>query len=818
MSNPHPFSPIDADEFGQHGIADEGDWARISPVPRDAPRLSKDSIDRAAAPGFGFSKCYAYRDASGALLGYVVRFDRPANGSPAGKEFKPFTLWQAPDGELQWRRKSFAEPRPLYHLEELAKRPDTPVLVVEGEKAADAAQGLFADYVVTTSPGGSKAAGKADWTALARRDITIWADNDAPGAEYAEDVAKYAREAGAQSVHIVALPDGLPRGWDLADPVPDGISDAKLRALLPDAQQIPSSGGDDRKSPRSDGLPKRFELKSDGVYWRDDSGDEKPKWLCSPLKVVALTRDRAGEGWGRYVEVLDPDGRRHFWAIPARLLAGDGLELRSTLLDLGLQIASGRSARQALSDLLLQWRPRSRALTADRLGWADEQCAAFILGDGRVLGNQTIVYQHENAPAAAAEMKASGSLEGWRDAVAIQCVGNPLLIAGVSLAFAGPLLELLGLDGGGIHLRGASSRGKSTIQRVAVSVWGSPRFLHTWRATSNGLEGVASASNATLLALDEIGEVSGRDAGAAAYMLANGAGKSRANREGRARPSARWKTMILSSGEISLADKMAEGRVSEAAGQAVRLIDIIADSQTFGAFDELHGLPSPSEFADELKRATAADYGTAGPALVSALIEQGPSAAEAARKFILDFVSQAESQFDLAVEGQTVRVAQRLGAIAAAGEMATGLGFTGWPEGSATQAAMSVLELWLTGRGGAGAHEAKDAIKRIRAFILAHGASRFERFGDGDRDERSTIVNRAGWTDGDTYYFGQDAWREVHQGADATRAARYVADAGFLITDQNERHLTKRMPTAADRSRPRAYGVRAEIMGFSDEG
>ena len=79
----------------------------------------------------------------------------------------------------------------------------------------------------------------------------------------------------------------------------------------------------------------------------------------------------------------------------------------------------------------------------------------------------------------------------------------------------------MGKDGGGAHFRGASSRGKSTLQRVAVSVWGSPRFLTTWRATTNGLVGVAVAANGSLLALVEIGEVSGRDVGRAVYMLAN---------------------------------------------------------------------------------------------------------------------------------------------------------------------------------------------------------------------------------------------------------------------------------------------------------
>ena len=46
-------------------------------------------------------------------------------------------------------------PRPLYGLDRLAARPDAPVIVCEGEKAADAAERLFPEYVAVTSPNGA---------------------------------------------------------------------------------------------------------------------------------------------------------------------------------------------------------------------------------------------------------------------------------------------------------------------------------------------------------------------------------------------------------------------------------------------------------------------------------------------------------------------------------------------------------------------------------------------------------------------------------------------------------------------------------------
>ena len=572
-----------------------------------------------------------------------------------------------------------------------------------------------------------------------------------------------------------------------------------------------------------DGLPKGFRVGRHGIERHEEATGEKPEqwvWLCSPLRVLALPRDKGGTGWGRLVEVTDPDGTAHRWAIPARLFAGDGAELRAGLLDLGMQMAPGTKARHALHDLLMMWCPRARAVTADRLGWTDEGCAAFVMGNGRVLGAADVVYQAEAAPTAAAEMTAAGTPEGWREAVAAPCVGNPLLVLSVSLAFAGPLLEPLGLDGGGVHLRGASSRGKSTAQRAAVSVWGSPRFLHTWRATANGLEGVACAANGSLLALDEMGEVSGREAGQAAYMLANGAGKARADRSGRARRSARWRVMILSSGELGLADKMAEAGDRMAAGQAVRLLDVAADTRTHGAFDTLHGARDGAAFADRMKAATAEHHGTTGPAFVEAFLADREACLAAVRGGIAAFRAAAIERFGLTGEGQTERAAQRLGLIATAGEAATAYGLTGWPAGAARDAALEALGLWLDGRGGAGPAEAREAVARTRAFVVTHGSSRFEAVGaavaaGNPFSEPRRTIDRAGWRDGAVFYVATDAWRMVHRGSDPKRAARHLLAAGLLVPGDG-RNLATRLPTSLVAERPRAYAIRSDILGADD--
>jgi putative DNA primase/helicase len=133
-------------------------------------------------------------------------------------------------------------PRPLYGLERLAARPDSAALVVEGEKAADAAEGLFPDHVAVTSPGGGKAAAKACWSALAERHVVIWPDHDREGAGYADAVQRFARASGAASIRVVQIPADFPPKWDLADSAPEGWTVEGLRDLLESAPLVTEPG------------------------------------------------------------------------------------------------------------------------------------------------------------------------------------------------------------------------------------------------------------------------------------------------------------------------------------------------------------------------------------------------------------------------------------------------------------------------------------------------------------------------------------------------------------------------------------------------
>ena len=289
-------------------------------------------------------------------------------------------------------------------------------------------------------------------------------------------------------------------------------------------------------------------------------------------------------------------------------------------------------------------------------------------------------------------------LEGWQEHVARYAIGNSRLGLALSTAFAAPLLYPTSSESGGFHFRGGSSTGKTTALIVAGSAWGGGGvrgFIRTWRATSNGLEGVAALHCDALLCLDEMGQVDGREAGAIAYMLANGCGKARANRDGFARPSAEWRLLFLSSGEVGLADKIAEdGRGRRAAaGQQVRIVDIAADAGAgLGLFEDLHGFASADAFARHLKMAAGEHYGLAWRAFMRLLTKDFDAIAPTVSGYRDEFIAE---NCPKGADGQVSRVAARFGLVAAGGEMATAFGVLPWEPGEATKAAARCFADWL---------------------------------------------------------------------------------------------------------------------------
>jgi putative DNA primase/helicase len=183
------------------------------------------------------SRVWTYRDAVGDPLLYVSRYE-----TKEGKEYRAWTWGQAGEQPPRWACAHWTGPRPLYGLDKLAARSGARVVVVEGEKAADAAQALLPEYVSVTWAGGTNSWHRADWSPIAGRQVLLWpdADHKTASADQAEklgikegDFLPYHEQPGqkamlslaallsdprglACSVRIINV-EGMPDGFDAAD-------------------------------------------------------------------------------------------------------------------------------------------------------------------------------------------------------------------------------------------------------------------------------------------------------------------------------------------------------------------------------------------------------------------------------------------------------------------------------------------------------------------------------------------------------------------------------------------------------------------------
>ncbi|WGO94439.1 DUF927 domain-containing protein [Pseudomonas viciae] len=802
------------------------EWIAIQPIPVEAMNKCPAKHRQHGAP----SKVWLYRDAQGQPLMALYRFDLgPDEDGKPRKVFAPLTWCQRADGQTtQWRWQGLPDPRPLLRLDELSQRLDAPVVLCEGEKAADAAAVLMPSYVATCWPNGSSSWHKADLTLLKGRSVLLWPDNDSSGQSCMEAVAEKLREIGAASVQAIALDvfkrkptlkNGTPTfakggqwddGDDAADALAKGWTSAHLAELertgeLLGSAPAPAPAGEvETKAPpktkrpaksKNDLLPGGFRLTPEGVFYSGDDGEARP--VCSPLEILARTRDDKGHNWGLLVEFDDPDGQKKRWNIPARTMTGDfGKDVLGPLVDMGLRLAGSRSGRNARNDLqsyLQGFDSAQRARLVTRLGWHGN---AFLLPERQIGSHDEHLHFYE-AGAQLPPISESGTLEQWQEQIGALCVGNHRLAFVVSVAFAGPLLNMLGHESGGFHLYGDSSGGKTTHLQVAASVYGGPRVVRSWRSTDNALESIAAAHSDGLLVLDEIGMCDPRIIGETVYMLGNGTGKARANDRGQAgRQVQEWRLLFLSTGEKTLAQHMAEANKELKAGMEVRMLAVPADaSKGLGMFDVLSGFDDAAALSDALKARVGKYYGTPLTAFLAALCQPGKMHGWSTilRRTLEGFVAKA---LPASASGQAHRAAARFGLAAAAGELATALGITGWPDGTATTAARVCLSAWLHERGGAGNLEGDAILARLRQIIERFGESRFTRWETAAAkiDEHGPrTIDRLGFRKtlehgmGDTmhithtYYVLPEAWRsEIFRGMNINAVNKELLHRGVL--------------------------------------
>lgn len=423
--------------------------------------------------------------------------------------------------------------------------------------------------------------------------------------------------AGAASVRFVCPPEGGPKG---IDDYYVAHGEAATRALLSTAAHLEPA---DPRQPRqrlrkcralrdapldeSLVLPDGYELQKNGSLWiaaaiGSKKGDvpvtHTPMYIARKLydlytddERVELVYDRGGEGW-RSVLV-------------SRRAIADSRTMVAELAGAGAPVTSGSASKivdwlDALEHINARMLPRVPCVA--RCGW-------HVLGGVHAFAAHAIYTSADESPLVidtrgdrkklSEALAPRGKLDAHVAALKRAWAADPVAAAMICASFAAPLLHRLGAPNFAVHLPGESSRGKTSLLKMAASVYGDPESAHwlaSWNVTASGAELRAASLCDLPQCYDEVGGGDMQAIERLVYTLINGGGRTRSTRELALRETASWRTIVLSTGERELADE------SSATGAQVRVLHLPVDGIGSLTADEI----------DALREACGANAGCAG--------------------------------------------------------------------------------------------------------------------------------------------------------------------------------------------------------------
>ncbi|MDW4036946.1 DUF927 domain-containing protein [Staphylococcus saprophyticus] len=131
-----------------------------------------------------------------------------------------------------------------------------------------------------------------------------------------------------------------------------------------------------------------------------------------------------------------------------------------------------------------------------------------------------------------------------------------------------------------------TSKGKTFSEQICASIWGYyDDLVMEWNATKNSVERMASFLNAFPLIMDDTRKANYKDLPQIFYQFSGGKSKGRATKDRGIDYSEEWKTILLSTGEVSTPDISEKGGV---AGRVVTLQDEPFPDTSQDDFNEMY--------------------------------------------------------------------------------------------------------------------------------------------------------------------------------------------------------------------------------------
>jgi len=573
-------------------------------------------------------------------------------------------------------------------------------------------------------------------------------------------------------------------------------------------------------------IPAGWKITAIGLYHEFEKGEQIQTELTSgPVWVSAIAYGNQKDNWTALIEFLDIDGNQHKLPCGRNRFHEKNNGLIGELAGLGLYVVPGKE--QKLLQYLVDCKPDTRLRAVDKLGWLENEQLIYVRQDETVgilvesNDKQTkqisVIYKPDRHVTVG--QSTSGTLEDWQINVASKTYMEDMFLFAVCLSFAPPLLKPAQMDSFGFNFSGGTTKGKTTGLQIASSVWGNgadpaaapeSSYIKRWNHTANGLEGLASEHNDSLIGLDELGTCPIKEFEHVTYNLLGGQGKGSMNADRQLKKQRRWRTTVISTGEITVTEKIEQNGRKVKGGQLVRFPDIPFQlSNKITAAD-----------IDLLKRACGQYYGVAGKEYLKRLVG-GYGNFSTLSADIHNRLDKATNLLketagkNLSVE--QVRCSKRFALALLAGGLATATSILQCDNQRILDAVGTTFRAYL--EASPGISDGERGILAVRDFILRNQSARFLKIStDNTIDKSIRVNNQAGYIVPSMsddmpglFLLFPDAFKEACGELGKNAVAATLAENNLLRLDKPDRYLCRYL---VDGNRQTFYAIKNEITAL----
>jgi putative DNA primase/helicase len=521
--------------------------------------------------------------------------------------------------------------------------------------------------------------------------------------------------------------------------------------------------------------------------------EKKPLDFTDRIRVIANVHDLITNRYSVELEFRDVKGGWVNELLP-RSIIRSGVSALDELLDRGAHLPTVPGAGAQLASLLSVVPDRTYRITG-KTGWHGK---SFVLPDITIGPDADTLIHATRKSSKPFELPTQGKLDGWRDGLKDPCRASSHLTFGIGLAFAGPLLHVVGQDEGAIfYLAGESSTGKTLTELAAQSVIERAvrGELLTHDVSNRAIEEACAAHNDLMLVVEEIARRIASQAELRKQLreLAHkvvGGGGSRRSAKAKQDPDLadlRWRLMSLWSGERSLDSEFLGG--ARERGELVRLIEVAVPLRAKnGIFDRLKDarLP-PAELAKMAEAAVRENYGHPIRKFIERLVSDPDAHTRRAIELVERFLQKAKAGSD----PWTHRFATKFAVVYAATRLAAELEVAPWPKSHPLKC---ILRLYKQARELVVTPE--EALERLLQQLSQNvSSSRFPEFRKGeslpDHGTRRAWGIRSKASDGTPFLGIHSNWFDdlVKPRHYAARVRKLLADGGYILFGKEGRHV-----------------------------